>query len=636
MKKVLCAVLKETKRIPAEFINGAGLSKIRIDFEHGLVYPIVKDIQEEDILAIFNRVFPNLKEFRDTFHKSWEKIKDTPQEDLWSQAVLHYFTTYGLESLNINNEGCVYLPDEIDCTPELRQFRVILTISNEELKTFINDTLSSGVALKQSTIQNYLTILDYFKWEYDTEKIKNKEMKTIFQAKLKVIPKTGEEIVRLLHYLFTGETMLVKNYKTFRALQYCPIDQKPYVSILLEKGQKQCAEVFYRYKAVFMGLRHAGFKSEVNKISRLAKEYWKPMPVVPFMSSRILGDEEVKMEDIQQLPTFDLVKIYNKLQYVYTSMKEYGHYYDMFVVRSGSLYIDKKPKKISGKQQDWLKYALIDILLLLKSRFSQTGKSYLLLPEGLDIAYPTSEKSFIGDLPLYSRVVCDASSVIGISWKREDLDLSALLEDGGKVGWDSHYSSRTGQVMYSGDCTRGGAEAIYFNSPQKALIMMNLYFGDIPEVNLFISNEKEFNVKEVEDPYRYRQKKYIYDPNNIIYSTKLAIDSESKVLGLYEKQKNKTTFTFVDMSIANGRVCSNSELTQIAMEVLDLRGKTALKLSELCDTVTQDELDVIIAKIRIDDEDGSVEQGFREKILDLTEPDKASILSILNDLPKTK
>lgn len=628
MKDFLLASLYETKKIPTDLLKGG----LRIDYEHGLVYPLIDGMQEEEILSVFDKVFPKLDDFRNTFHKSWEKILETDQEELWAQAVLHYFTTYGLESLGIDNEGFVYLPDEIDCTPELRKFRVIGTISSEDLCDAVVMTLNSGIALKQFTIDNYLTIIEHYGLKLDYNEVNNKEVRTILQYKAKFIPDNGEDIVRLLNYVCNGKTMLVKNRAMFQEFSYTHIspEYKDFAKRLLTEGKVRCAEVFYRYKPVFLALRKSGFKKEINKIRRLAKRHWIPMSQKQFISTMILNDSVVTYKDLQDLSTYDLVKIFNKLNYVIYCQSVNGYYYNVFPIRSGSLYIDKEQKTLTAEQFGYAVSAKSEIIELIRDRLNPDGIKQLLLPEGIELAFPTSEKSFIGDVPLYSQAFCGKSSVIGIAWDHDDLDLSALLEDGGKVGWNSRYTDSTNDTIYSGDCTRGGAEAIKFKANHNALIMQNVYYGDIKEVNLFISNEKEFNIQGGTD--NWGRSRYIYDPNNIIFSAKLKVDGESKVLGLYEKKDDDTVFTFVDMSLAQGNVCANSELTQIAMEVIRLRGETSLKLSDVFNYILPEEYEEQLNTVEEDDDSEARIEEIQNETVDLRNLDKTSLLNAVNDL----
>lgn len=629
MEKYLQASLKESKRIPKSLLDDG----MFIDASRGLILPRVHNLSDEELVGIVSKIFPDLNQFSETFHKNWETIRETPQEELWTQAILHYFTTYGLESLGIDNEGLVYVPDEIDCTPELRKFRAIGIIDDTELCHQVLDTLESGLALKQETINNYLDIIDYNDMDVDTDSIKNKEVRTILQYKGMYIPKDGTNLVRVLNYALTRKTTLVKNADMFHSIKHIhnlSDNDRSYVGILLTQGKKQAAQVFFRYKPLFLAIRHLGFKSDVNKIRRLANRLWKPLEVREFISTKILGQGTVTPEDLEDLSTYDLVKVYNKLNYTIKSVDEMNCYYDVMVIRNGKLFVDKTPKNLTKVQYASAVVAKDYIKTIIRERLANNGFEYIIIPDNLEIAFPTSEKSFIGDLPLYSQAIAKESSVVGIAWDKEDLDLSALLPDGGKVGWNSHYSNDTKDILYSGDMTRGGAEALFFNSEQSALISLNVYYGDIKEVNLFISDEKEFNLKEQNNGWNH-SKRYVYDPNNIVYTTKLDIDGKSLVLGVYDKQDKQTVFTFVALGNGDSNVSSNSETSRILIDVLKIKGESSLKISDIYNVYTPEEYNELFDFDENDDESEAKTQEIQDKTKDLTSVDRLSIIELTKD-----
>ncbi len=635
MEKYLQASLVEAKRIPKSLL-GDGMF---IDASRGLVLPRVHNLSDEELVDIVSKIFPNLNQFSETFHKSWEVIKDTPQEELWSQAILHYFTTYGLESLGIDNEGFIYVPDEICETPELKKFRTIGIIDDEELSDLVVRNLESPMALKTSTINNYMEIIDHNDIDLDTDCIKNKDVRTLIQYKGKYLSKNGANLIRVIKYALTKDLTLVKSRELFQSIKnmYRIEDEdRAFIGIILEQRKRELASVFYRFKPVLLALRHQGFKKEINKIRRLANKYWRPLESQKFISTMILGNEEISDKDLTNLSIYDLVKIYNKLNYVIKSIDVLGVYYDVVVVRNGKIYVNETPKDLSKEQYAWAVVARDNILGIIKDRLSLNEVRGIIVPEGFSIAFPTSEKAFIGDIPLYTQIFTKASSVVGIAWEKEDLDLSALLSDGGKVGWNSHYSNNAKDVLYSGDMTRGGAEALFFNSCESALVMMNVYYGDIKEVNLFISNEKEFSLEPRQDGWGNR-KCYLYDPNNIVYSVKLNIDGNSTALGVYDKQNSQTVFTFADLKVGDSNVSRNSELARIIIDVLKIRGESSLKLSDVYEAFSQSEFET-----KLEEESNFVEEADLEEweetqrasVVDITSINKLDILFLAQDLPK--
>ena len=629
IEKFIQAVLRQTKKLPEHLTTG----KLNVDFEYGIVYPEIRGASMESTRRFFEDNIPNLLKFSNTFHKSWEHITKTDQADLWKDTVLHYFTTYGLESIGLQEPNLIYLPDEVSDIPELRHFRAISTVTSEELIETIPKILDSGVALQQSTIEDYFTILNGLMFIYDLRKCKNKEVKTIFQAKSLFLPKNGEEVVRVINYLITGKTLLIKDKATISMFEYAggilSDSDLLYVKTLLTERAKECASVFYRYKVLFLALRHAGLQKEINKIRRLAKKLWRPKTDVSYLSTQLLADSS-KLDELGRLSVFDLAKIYNKLaffSYVCGEKKETFH--ELVVVRNGKIFVDPVADFLDRSEYENAEKARVYILNLLRNRLNPKGKKRIVLPEMLELAFPTSEKTFIGDIPLYSCAICPESSVVGIAWEKDDLDLSAILDNTGKIGWNASYKTQENDVLYSGDMTRGGAEALYFASPHSALIMMNVYYGKIPEVDLFISNEKRFSIK-IEAEGGSGKSNYIYDPNNIVYSAKLKLDGSSQVLGLYDKTQGGTRFTFVNLNLGYGPVSQGGELTNIALSTLRDRGTSCLKLADIFPTITAHTFEEELKKAKKSKDQAKITR-LASSVCDLSQVSKTDILNLVRD-----
>jgi hypothetical protein len=91
-----------------------------------------------------------------SFHKSWEKVRDTPIEQLVIEQITHYLTTYGFEELGIDNSGLVYIPIEKLKIPKIDIEKIPVALIRGytigEVKEKIIKLLSSGIALSAETI----------------------------------------------------------------------------------------------------------------------------------------------------------------------------------------------------------------------------------------------------------------------------------------------------------------------------------------------------------------------------------------------------------------------------------------------------------------------------------------------------
>lgn len=631
---IIKKALKETGKVPANFIQKG--DPFVIDIEHGLLLPKIKGWTDNHTRHVLKQVFPDLHSFGNTFHKSWKVIEETPQEELWAQAVIHYFTTYGLEALGLADEKFIYIPDEIDCTPELRKFRVIGFIDPDEMVTKMINKFYSGIALNQDTIDNYLSIIEYYGGEIDINQIRNRELRLIMFRKLGEVPEDPNEIVHLIYYLLTGKTSLIQNKDTISLLHHTlphKLDALNGIGNLLEDNEEELAKVFFRYKQVFLALRHMdeSWKISVNRIRRLAKHLKQPYHPEPYISTQILQGKQVSRRVLEKMNTFDLVKISNKLSYVAEAWRVDGHYNDVTVLRHGRMYVNKEPKTMHASILDNTLEHIDIIYDIIKQRLNPDDKRQVILPEGLDLAIPTSEKSFIGNVPLYSQYTCNNASIVGISWDKYDLDLSAILSTGVKIGWNGSYKAEQEEIYYSGDQTRGGAEAILFKNTKhrehtQAILYVNRYYGAVEELNMFLSSDEEFSKpKSLEDkPLFSGPESRIYNPNNIVYSTKLAMDGNCKILGHIDIDHGETVLTFVDMIFGSSNV-AGATLPGVLVENVGLRGRSADKISDYFDIITPEEYDEQIEKATPEEA-----EKIKTYTVDLRDFNKLEILSLVD------
>lgn len=94
-----------------------------------------------------------------TFYKNWEDITSKTRFELFVDQILHYVTTYGS---NFTQEGNGYVPNETPvgpvCISLFRDYKVILPCSEKEVYGRCMDMLTSGIAMKQATIE---LLVDY-------------------------------------------------------------------------------------------------------------------------------------------------------------------------------------------------------------------------------------------------------------------------------------------------------------------------------------------------------------------------------------------------------------------------------------------------------------------------------------------
>ena len=310
-----------------------------------------------------------------SFHKSWLKIKEANIEDLVIEQLAHYLTTYGKESPNeyieekgeqwrvedlgeriealedfdlsrASDEDYIYIPKEAlkipDIDLEAIKLVVIKGYTKKELKTKLLKLLGSGIALKEDTIKDVVEVALFVGVGVEeVESIKNKEIRTVLYDYLGLIPKNAVEFLRYCVYQSTEETLLIKNEVLFKAIK--GVKNLKTISLFErygeENGLEKLAEVFYRFKPIFLAFRtNSRLKKIINKIRRLAHKYHKPMleDYLNNVTAIIKGgglDENKLKEELKKVNIFRKIRLAYALKFRTTEAKSI-----LYRVRNGKGY----------------------------------------------------------------------------------------------------------------------------------------------------------------------------------------------------------------------------------------------------------------------------------------------------------
>ncbi len=595
LTKVITAFLRLTKSLPESLVDDK--QALVVDIDYNLVFPHLRGFSDSDLLSIAQTVFPDITQFNQTFHKSWQKIVDSSDAELWREAAKHYFSTYGIKEIlrstdNIDFEEFFvqlphgFIPAEVFLPPQYTKFRMIGVVTDTGMQRLLQQIFYGNIALSEQSLRDYLVIADFLGFRPELEQVKNRELLTRYQAEARIIPEQPVEIMRLLIFLTTDSTLLIQSHENLQQIlnkartNSLAVFNHLFIKDILTERTEQLASVFYRYKKLFLAMRRLGLAKEVNRIHRLASKFWQPYPATEFFTTKVLRNQKLDLvQELQKYDISDLVKIYNKLNYVFCSSAALDNqYFDNFTIRNGKIFTKLEAISITNSEVLALcNEVCTQIKKLLKQRLNPDEKVKLIEPQNLVFSFPTSEKSFIGELPLYTQTIAlNQAHVIGVAWEENDVDLSALLATGVKVGWNGEYKADNNQVLYSGDCTWGGAEALYFDTDIDAIIMINLYNFEAGEMDLFMSSESKLDFEAQED------RKYIVNPNKLIFSSKIEAKRRSQVLGVYHRHHGKTRFTFANLSQGNSRASTvNRELDQVLITTINLRGNSCLKLRDV-------------------------------------------------------
>lgn len=465
-------------------------------------------------------------ELSKTFYETFGDIKSKARFELFVDQIRHYNTTYGGDDSN-----GIYTPNKQELPVEvLKNIKYIQTISLEEFKNSLKEILTSNIALKSDDVKMLSEILEIFPELLDlVHNIQNKELKTFIYLNYGKVPKDPEELLRVIFLKCMDNSLYIKSEENIQMLKE---QSKFYRAFILdyfrmyirENGIEKLAQVFNRNKKVFLALKgEKEINTLINKISKVSKYEHKPKVTPDYLLITSGKFTENEAQDImEKMDTSYLIKLANTLYYnnQNTGVKIYN-------IRNGKYFVKAKVSKD-------LSNILENCLEIIKNRMNkQIQEHKIILKEsdnGLNLALPTSLKQFTGNIPWFSRVNAGKNDVVaGIFWENIgdnsiDLDLSCTNAIY-KIGWDSSFEQ--GNTRFSGDMTDAQNGAVEVFSIKDGMYIMNVnYFNHSPslkpEFKFFIG--KKYNSDEMK----------MVDPNNIIFSTEMEMDTQSKSIGFID------------------------------------------------------------------------------------------------------
>ena len=195
------------------------------------------------------------------------------------------------------------------------------------------------------------------------------------------------------------------------------------------------------------------------------------------------------------------------------------------------------------------------------------------IPEHITYSLPTTEKQFTGYFPSGTYVSIPKDMVFGINWEnvkkhRIDLDLSLILPNGRKIGWDASYRTDKRDIMFSGDMTdarkpNGATELFYVKKQaKKACIMFVNYYNFDEEI------EVPFKIIVAKEKVEDFKKNYMVNPNNLMAVANSKISNRQKILGLLVTTTNECRFYFTETSIGASITSTGSEFADNSRKYL--------------------------------------------------------------------
>jgi len=574
-------------------------SEVAYNYTEQELRKLIKIIEEEVGLTA--------EKMNQSFHKSWQKIKEADLEQLVVEQIAHYLTTYGkeqpkeyliekeeqwgvdnlaekiielpdFESNKIQNENYIYIPKEALNIPDIEIDRIQLTVikgyTKKELKEKLLSLLQSGIALGEETINDVVDIATHVGIdEEDIDNIKNKEVKIALYDYLKLFPENPIEFLRYVIYKCTGKTLLIKDKATIEGIK------EPEGSSVLplfkkykkKHGLENLAQIFLRFKPLFLAFKADRTMSPtINKIRRFAKTHHKPMgeDYLNEVTAKIKKGERIEKnkleEELSRVNTFRKIRLAYALKFRTKDVDSI-----LYRIRNGKGYATDFSFEKKAMAKKILDVVMDSIVEDMKANIK--GKK-IYIPEYITYTLPATEKQFTGDFPSGSYVSIPKDMIVGIHWENVDgnmidLDLS-MVNDEMKIGWDSVYRTEDRNILFSGDITnapkpKGATELFYIRKQimSSYILFVNYYnYDDDVEVpfKIIVAKEQARNFKE----------NYMVNPNNVMSIAKTKIDQKQKLLGLLVTTTNECRFYFAETYLGRSITSSNSVFVKNSLEYL--------------------------------------------------------------------
>lgn len=605
-----------------------GLMKKTIPFGFVFAPEVIANYSNYDELIEMVRkaIGITAEQINNSFHKSWQKVKEADLEQLVVEQIAHYLTTYGkecpeeyleekglqwkveglagkvsaLEDIEMNKvqeNEYVYIPKEVLEIPELNiedlKLIVIRGYTKEELKQKLLNLLNLGIALSEDTKKDVLDVMTFIGiHEEELQGIKNKEVRCAIYAYLDLFPENPVEFLRFVIYRTTNKTLIIKSKELIEEIKGKDnLDVlKLFSSYDKKYGLEKLSSIFYRHKPIFLAFRtNKGLKTIINRIRKLAIKYHRPLPedYLNNITAKIKNGEEI---DIDRLNKKLLsVNVFRKIRLLY-ALKFRTKNVDsiLYRIRNGKAYASGFEFNKQHNVEEVLEIVLESIVQDI-SRNVEGKRIYI--PDYINYILPATEKQFIGNFPSGTCVVVPKDMIFGIHWenvggKRIDLDLSLISPDVGKVGWDGSWRTRNAKILFSGDMTtapepNGASETFYIGGQgSESYIMFVNYFNfeEGVEVPFKIVVGKE-GIKDIYEMNFHRN--YTVNPNNVLAVVDSKINQRQRILGLVVITPQENKFYFVETNIGKSITSGSSDFQEHSRKYLFSFYENSIGLKEV-------------------------------------------------------
>ena len=464
-----------------------------------------------------------------TFYKHWNDVLSKTREELWLDQIIHYALAYGCDIPWTPN-------DNEEPVANFSEYKLIRFEDRDSIAQRCYDMICSGIALDDATSsvvvtyigQNISTRVMTEDW---LDKITNREALTKLCISKNIFPTHSFDILRYMMFVVTGDAMIIKSPEKIKIIKL-NADKIKWDKLSLRQ-YAELAKIFYRFKPLFLAMREtkAG-KKAVNKIRRMAKQFHTPLKegFWETVVSKVYPLDEIKIRIEEDKPTnFKVLRLMQAIrEKMLITTGSFGP--NCYIIRNGKVWVDKSNKDMSFMSPKYEYWSfLYDVFENYVVNNLKNKACTVKFPENLNLACPTSEKVFFGNIPFGSYFALpDKDAIFGVHWDNKsgirDIDLSFVGIDGRLFGWNAGYYAN--DIVYSGDVTYPDPEATELIWCKKncvdGILYANLYSGDLGYFDVIFAQET---------PSGYSTN-YMVKPENIKVKEKIKFESSQQQIGI--------------------------------------------------------------------------------------------------------
>lgn len=393
-----------------------------------------------------------------------EERETASLEHLLVKQILHYIEVYGLDAPGLFDLECHQ--------GKIVPLRYVAGITVDELGVKVSRLLYANAPIKDTA--QVKRIIEQYDLAFDINNVANNELRVILYRPGLDTFKNGDDVVRHLCWMATGDTLLIKSPEVIAAVAKIAVHSK-----FLTKHEDVLAQVFNRHKRLILATKKVNTASAINRISRLSKT--RHVPVHTSIAKTFVR-HALTHPTFAGIHALSVVSVRDKFKYLnLLAQRRVQSATASFKIRNGKVHT-----RTDRPIYSWEDISRVEAMVmesLAKDLTHLKGRT-ILLDKIVDYGLPVSRKQTVGNLPFGTLVTSDSNEISsGMYWENEwgatDLDLSTIDLDGNRVGWGGRAGYNQGNITFSGDIVNAGDGAMEFMTSrgEDYGLFVNIYNG---------------------------------------------------------------------------------------------------------------------------------------------------------------